>query len=69
MRADAEQQLQQAAKQQRLLEEKLTEVERNALLMRNNTEQIHREQLEAEHKQTVNHQPVDHVAAPGAAPG
>ncbi|MED6266669.1 hypothetical protein CHARACLAT_004383 [Characodon lateralis] len=52
MRVDAEQQLQQAAKQVRMFEEKLAEVERNALLMLNNTEQIHRGQLEAEHKQT-----------------
>lgn len=55
MRVDAEKQLQQAAKQRGVWEEKLAEVERNALLMLNKKEQSHREQLEAEQKRMVNY--------------
>lgn len=69
MRADAELQLQQAATQRRMLEDKLTEVERNSTLMRNKTEQVHREQLEAEQKQMVSYHYGVRVGAPGVAPG
>lgn len=53
MRADAEQQFAQATQEQSKLEDKLAQVERNALLTLNNREQIHREQLEAERRQKV----------------
>lgn len=53
MRVDAERQFAQAAQEQSKLEEKLAQVERNALLTLNNKEQIHREQLEAERRQKV----------------
>lgn len=53
MRADAERQFAQAAQERSMLEEKLAQVERNALLTLNNKEQIHREQLEAERRQKV----------------
>lgn len=53
MRADAECQFAQAAQERSMLEEKLAQVERNALLTLNNKEQIHREQLEAERRQKV----------------
>ncbi|XP_034387086.1 rootletin [Cyclopterus lumpus] len=51
MRVDAELQLAQAAQERSKLEEKLAQVERNALLTLNCKEQIHREQLEAERRQ------------------
>lgn len=53
MRVDAERQFAQAAQEQSKMEEKLAQVERNALLTLNNKEQIHREQLEAERRQKV----------------
>lgn len=53
MRVDAERQLAQAAQERSKLEEKLAQVERNALLTLNNKEQVHREQLEAERRQKV----------------
>lgn len=53
MRVDAEHQLAQAAQGQSMLEEKLAQVERNAMLNLNNKEQIHRQQLEAERRQRV----------------
>ncbi|XP_034736357.1 rootletin [Etheostoma cragini] len=51
MRVDAERQFVQAAQERSNLEEKLAQVERNALLTLNNKEQIHREQHEAERRQ------------------
>ncbi|TNN74186.1 Rootletin [Liparis tanakae] len=51
MRVDAELQLAQAAQERSKLEDKLAQVERNALLTLNSKEQIHREQLEAERRQ------------------
>ena len=56
MRVDAERQFAQAAQEQRHLEEKLAQVERNSLLTLNNREQVHRGQLEAEHKQKVQYE-------------
>lgn len=53
MRVDAERQFAQAAQERSLLEEKLAQVERNALLTLNNREQIHREQLDAERQLKV----------------
>ena len=53
MRVDAERQFAQNAQEQRNLEEKLAQVERNVLLTLNNREQVHREQLEAERRQKV----------------
>lgn len=53
MRVDAQHQLAQAAQERGKLEEKLAQVERNALLTLNNREQSHREQLEAERRQKV----------------
>lgn len=50
---DAERQAAQAAQEQSKLEEKLAQVERNALLTLNSREQIHREQLDAEQRKTV----------------
>lgn len=47
---DAEHQL---AQERHTLEEKLAQVERNALLTLSSEEQIHREQLEAERRQKV----------------
>lgn len=53
MRVDAERQFAEAAQERSNLEEKLVQVERNALLTLNNREQVHREQLEAERRQKV----------------
>lgn len=53
MRVDAERQFAQAAQERSKLEERMAQVERNALLALNNKEQSHREQLEAEHRQKV----------------
>lgn len=53
MRVDAERQFAQAAQERGNLEEKLAQVERNALLTLNNKEQIHREQLEVERRHKV----------------
>lgn len=53
LRVDAERQFTQAAQEQSKLEEKLAQVERNALLTLNNKEQIHREKLEAVRRQKV----------------
>lgn len=53
MRVDAEHQFTRAAQERSLLEEKLVQVERNALLTLNNREQIHREQLDAERQLKV----------------
>lgn len=53
MRVDAENQFAQAAQDQNRLEEKLSQVERNAFLTLNNKEKIHREQLEAERRKRV----------------
>ena len=57
MREDTERQFVQAAQEQNKLEEKLVQVERKALLTLNNTEQIHREQLEAERRLKVHKDP------------
>ncbi|XP_032382850.1 rootletin [Etheostoma spectabile] len=51
MRVEAECQFVHAAQERSNLEEKLAQVERNALLTLNNKEQIHREQHEAERRQ------------------
>ncbi|XP_034091518.1 rootletin isoform X3 [Gymnodraco acuticeps] len=48
MREDGEQRVEQAVKAQTELEKKLAQMERKTLLTLNNTEQLHREQLEAE---------------------
>jgi len=53
MRVDAELQLARAAQERSKLEDKLAQVERNALLTLNSKEQIHREELEAECRQKV----------------
>lgn len=53
MRVDAERQFAQAAQERSKLEERMAQVERNALLALNNKEQSHREQLEAERRQKV----------------
>lgn len=53
MRVDAENQFARAAQERDKLEEKVAQVERNAFLTLNNKEQIHREQLEAEHRKRV----------------
>lgn len=53
MRVDAELQLARAAQERSKLEDKLAQVERNALLTLNSKEQIHREELEAERRQKV----------------
>ncbi len=53
LRVEAERQCAQAAQEQSKLEEKLAQVERNALLTLNNNVHIHREQLEAERRQKV----------------
>lgn len=53
LRVDAERQFAQAAQERSRLEEKLAQVERNALLTLNNKEHIHREKLEAERWQKV----------------
>lgn len=53
MRVDAEHQFAQAAQERSKLEERMAQVERNALLALNNKEQSHREQLEAERRQKV----------------
>lgn len=53
MRVDAEHQFAQAAQERSKLEERMAQVERNALLALNNKEQTHREQLEAERRQKV----------------
>ncbi len=53
LRVEAERQCAQAAQEQSKLEEKLAQVERNALLTLNNKEHIHREKLEAERRQKV----------------
>lgn len=53
MREDAERQFVQVTQERNKLEEKLVQVERKALLTLNNTEQIHREQLEAERRLKV----------------
>ena len=50
---DAGQQFAQATQHRSELEEKLAQVERNALLTLNNIKQSHREQLEADHQQKV----------------
>ncbi|XP_068447240.1 rootletin isoform X3 [Clinocottus analis] len=51
MRVDAEHELAQAVQERSKLDEKLAQVERNALLTLNCKEQIHREQLGAERRQ------------------
>ncbi len=53
MRVEAERQSAQAAQEWSMSEEKLAQMERNALLTLNNKEQIHREQLEAERRLKV----------------
>lgn len=53
MRVDAERQFAQAAQERSKLEERMAQVERNALLALSNKEQSHREQLEAERRQKV----------------
>lgn len=53
MRVDAERQFAQAAQERSMLEEKLAQVERKAILTLNNKEQIHREQLEGERRLKV----------------
>lgn len=53
MRAEAEHQFREATQERSKLEEKLTQVERNAEAMLKQREQSHKEQLEAEHEQKV----------------
>lgn len=53
MRVDAERQFAQAAQEKTMLEEKLVQAERSAILTLNNKEQIHREQLEGERRLKV----------------
>lgn len=53
MRGDAERHFLQSKEERSKLEEKLTQVEKNALLTLTHREQIHREQLEAERQQNV----------------
>lgn len=53
MREDGEQRVERAVEAQTELEKKLAQVERKTLLTLSNTEQLHREQLEAERQLKV----------------
>ena len=53
MHEDGKQRVEQAVKAQTELEKKLAQMERKTLLTLNNTEQLHREQLEAERQLKV----------------